>query len=235
MSQDPTLHIIYLSYGLRALAIIVGALFVWQGTKLLEGSKPSLDGGEIEGSWGALSLTLRNAPVGTILTVLGTIVVITPLVVGRFDYTREYPDGGSTVLRAPAYRDSVQSYDTLIFLSDPDSLRQLTTTASEAEVGSVIQDSLSFQDNALAGRRIDCWKTVLGNQEAVQATLESGDFDSYLYVLNEDFEVVGANDDYGQSRNSRVEFEANYEGTYFVCVTSYASSTGEYVLELSNQ
>ncbi|MCL1817015.1 MAG: InlB B-repeat-containing protein, partial [Clostridiales bacterium] len=73
----------------------------------------------------------------------------------------------------------------------------------------------------------------------IMATMESTEIDSYLYLINADWDVVAYNDDtyddeYGWTLNSKIEYIIKTSGTYYLQATTFGMETGNYNLNISS-
>lgn len=69
--------------------------------------------------------------------------------------------------------------------------------------------------------------------QTVHINLTSPDFDSYLFLVNEDGEVIAEDDNSGGNLNARIETELPAEGNYYVVVNSRnAEGRGRYRLTI---
>ncbi|MEM2126207.1 MAG: pre-peptidase C-terminal domain-containing protein, partial [Candidatus Methanosuratincola sp.] len=112
-------------------------------------------------------------------------------------------------------------------------------------IGQTVSGSLSMSD---------CRSLVRGNSyyadrylfsgnagQRIAISLDSSDFDTYLYLLDSNNSVIAQDDDGGPGLNSRIPpgsgfFSLPYTGTYVIEVTSYSGgATGTYSLTLSSE
>ncbi len=71
-----------------------------------------------------------------------------------------------------------------------------------------------------------------GTSVVIETT--SGSFDTYLYLLNEDCQVIASNDDGGVGLLSRIALTLPATGVYTIVVTTYSSGvTGSYTVTLN--
>ena len=67
--------------------------------------------------------------------------------------------------------------------------------------------------------------------ESVDIRLESPDFDAYLLLYSEDFEVLDQDDDSAGGTDSRIVHNLPYTGLYYIVVnTIFPDEEGEYTL-----
>ena len=70
--------------------------------------------------------------------------------------------------------------------------------------------------------------------DSVTFELVDGSFDTYLYLLNLDCELLTSNDDGGSGVLSRIPYTFSEAGTYVIVVTSFSSlTTGSYTLDVT--
>ncbi|MEM9120013.1 MAG: AAA-like domain-containing protein [Cyanobacteria bacterium P01_F01_bin.56] len=103
--------------------------------------------------------------------------------------------------------------------------------AESVYVNRYIGDS-ELLDSSLSEERFFTTHVLSGKAgQRVLIKLKSEDFDTYLYLLDEQGQIVAANDDGLDSLNSGLDVELPGDGHYEIIVTSYgAEETGEYQL-----
>jgi hypothetical protein len=103
--------------------------------------------------------------------------------------------------------------------------------------GEVTRGSLSTGDpRDRDGRHYDDWAFSGRRGETVIVGMESGSFDTYLYLgtfRRGVFQEVSRDDDGGNGTNSRVELRLPEDGTYVIRASSLRTSTGPYTLTLN--
>lgn len=120
-------------------------------------------------------------------------------------------------------------------------LRSIATCPSTPiATGQTINDALTTSDCIFSGttRRVDVYhfQGTAGQQIVINMT--SSAFDSYLYLLNPNNQIITEDDDGGDGVNSRIppnngSFTLPVTGTYTIYATSFSSgSTGAYSLSL---
>jgi hypothetical protein len=72
----------------------------------------------------------------------------------------------------------------------------------------------------------------LAKGKAYQIDLSSGEFDTFLRLVNAAGVEVASDDDSGGNLNSRVKYTSDSDDTYKIYVTSFAGGTGNYVLRV---
>ncbi len=105
--------------------------------------------------------------------------------------------------------------------------------AKAVYAGQITADDGVYVDNRL-GRREKRSKFFTYQAEAgrtYRIDLASKDFDAYLYLLDYEGKVIAANDDNGESLDSRIMHKTEKAGTYTVVVTSLSGqSNGAFTL-----
>jgi hypothetical protein len=103
--------------------------------------------------------------------------------------------------------------------------------------GEVTRGTLSAGDpRDRDGRYYDDWTFSGRRGETVIVNMESGSFDTYLYLgtfYRGTYQEVARDDDGGNGTNSRVELRLPEDGTYVIRASSLRSVTGPYTLTLS--
>ena len=103
--------------------------------------------------------------------------------------------------------------------------------------GEVTRGSLSTGDpRDREGRYYDDWAFSGRRGETVIVGMESGSFDTYLYLgtfRRRVFQEVSRDDDGGNGTNSRVEVRLPEDGTYVIRASSLRTTTGPYTLTLN--
>ncbi|HEX6367807.1 MAG TPA: PPC domain-containing protein [Longimicrobium sp.] len=102
--------------------------------------------------------------------------------------------------------------------------------------GELTQGSLSSGDpQTRDGSYYDEWAFAGRRGETVVVTMESGRFDTYLYLgtlRRGNFQEIARDDDGGNGTNSRVQVRLPEDGTYVIRASSLRQSTGPYTLTL---
>ncbi len=103
--------------------------------------------------------------------------------------------------------------------------------------GEVTRGSLSSGDpRDNDGTLYDDWVFAGRRGETVIVTMESGSFDTYLYLgtlRRGGFQEVSRDDDGGNGTNSRIEARLPEDGTYVIRASSLHEDTGPYTLTLN--
>jgi len=60
--------------------------------------------------------------------------------------------------------------------------------------------------------------------------LESGEFDAYLVLLDEESNILAEDDDSGGNANARISLTLPYTGYYAVIANAYSQEAGSYTL-----
>ena len=68
---------------------------------------------------------------------------------------------------------------------------------------------------------------------AVTITLDSDDFDAYLFLLDADKTILAEDDDSGGGSNSRIYYVLPYSGLYYVQATQFTSGAGSFEISIS--
>lgn len=103
-------------------------------------------------------------------------------------------------------------------------------------IGSSSTGSLSSADcEDDRGSHMDVYKLEVSAQEQVVITLQSADFDPYLFLVDADGDILVQNDDeQSGSTNSQIEYTLQ-PGTYYINASSFLpEETGDYVLAIQN-
>jgi proteasome lid subunit RPN8/RPN11 len=75
----------------------------------------------------------------------------------------------------------------------------------------------------------DYWFSVRSNRDGIIIVETTGNTDTYIDVYNSAYSFMLADDDSGDGKNARVEFNANANQTYFVKLRAYSrSGSGSY-------
>lgn len=113
------------------------------------------------------------------------------------------------------------------------------STATPLEVPSTVQETLSEDDGSGELAPVDYYElSGLSVGDVVTATLNSDDFDTYLYLIDRGNETVrDENDDFpsGNFSQSQLEFTVEEGVTYWIGASSFAGGTGDYSLEVTNE
>ena len=112
--------------------------------------------------------------------------------------------------------------DTLTFTTDPDSYSG-SLSSGDAQDGprgaGYYFDDVEFT-------------AVMGQEHVLEVT--AGDFDTYIYLLDDSCTVIAEDDDGGAGTLSRLVFTPTDNRTYTIAVSSFSSgTTGSYTLELN--
>ena len=83
------------------------------------------------------------------------------------------------------------------------------------------------------GELFHSWALFLDAGQTVTILMQA-DFDTYLYLLNEECDEVQSDDDGGGGTNSQLVFTAEVSGTYTVVATSFSGGDGDYNLTIAD-
>ncbi len=106
-------------------------------------------------------------------------------------------------------------------------------------VGQTLNGSLSNGDCQLQdGTLIDFYSFSGTAGQPISVSLTSGDFDTYLYLLDSNGNTIDENDDSGNGTDSRIPIDGGvltlpYTGEYFIGANSYDPTTGSYSVNLN--
>lgn len=109
---------------------------------------------------------------------------------------------------------------------NPRQFHELPTDGRMLSMGETMSGQLSGGQTVDNGRAVQAWTLQGMAGEAVSITLESSDFDAYLYVLGPGLGEVLEDDDAAGDLDSRIEFTFEESGTYLVVAS--ALSSGDY-------
>jgi serine protease Do len=101
------------------------------------------------------------------------------------------------------------------------------TTTVEAEYRGVLEVG---DERAYDGTLYDVYEYAGSAGSMIGVALESGDFDTVVYVANPDGTNLGRDDDGGGGTDSRLDVTLPENGTYRIYVVSLFDTTGEYRL-----
>jgi hypothetical protein len=112
-------------------------------------------------------------------------------------------------------------------------LSGLATDGRELSFGSRATGSFDYVSETVDGRPVDAWTLRVVAGEPLSIVQESGDFDSYLYLLGPDIRGYLSDDDGGGDLNSRIDFTPGTEGPYTVVASALGEgSQGAYTLRV---
>jgi len=104
-------------------------------------------------------------------------------------------------------------------------------------VGQTVNGTLttsSARSSGCSNCYADVYRLTLAAAQTIDIRLSSGAFDTYLQILDLNGNVLGLNDDSGNSTNSRIT-GAFAVGTYLIeATTAFEGATGPYVLSVTN-
>ena len=117
---------------------------------------------------------------------------------------------------------------------DLSSLAELPTESRLVRVGDRVSGSLSSTDRTMDDRTpVQAWALEGRAGQTVNITLESDDFDAYLYLLGPGITSPMSDDDSGGELNARLTVTFPETGTYVVVVSSAdAGATGAFRLSV---
>jgi Ca2+-binding RTX toxin-like protein len=104
---------------------------------------------------------------------------------------------------------------------------------NEPTLQATISGQLTNTDRSVADSFYDDYLLTAESDSPITIDL-TGTFDAYIYVYNENGEVLAFDDDGGEGFNSRVEFTPDADETYVVRASSYGSAEGNYNLQASS-
>lgn len=85
------------------------------------------------------------------------------------------------------------------------------------------------------GTQADVYMVTGGEREQVRIALESHEFDAYLLLLDETWNVLSQDNDSGGNGHALIDHVLPYTGTYFVVANTYRpDETGHYTLALQS-
>lgn len=107
-------------------------------------------------------------------------------------------------------------------------------------IGDKVEGELDDNSAAAGGqKRYDAYRIQLAEDQRIQVTLRSGDFDTVVQIGRdgESFEELASDDDgLGQGTDSRLLYTAPEGGSYIIRATSYdADGRGDYELEVKDR
>ncbi len=78
------------------------------------------------------------------------------------------------------------------------------------------------------------YEIILTESQSIKILQESDDVDCYLYLLDSNFNIIAANDDYNEDDfNSQIVFSAFYTGTYYIIAGGYdEEEIGDYTIAI---
>lgn len=145
------------------------------------------------------------------------------------DTNSRIPDSGSISLsESGVHTIEVASYDSdgsgsyaLSLVRESDST---ALTCSAIDLGQVVTASLDLGDGGSRNRsgvRADCY-TFSGEAGArLTFALDSLDFDAYLYLMDEESEIIESDDDGGSGTDSRATVTLPFTGGYIIEATAW--------------
>jgi Bacterial pre-peptidase C-terminal domain len=151
------------------------------------------------------------------------------------DQTQKTPTADKSLVLQKVFSKKVSGAQADAAALDP------CSTAIPITVGKIISGALSssscLQDD---GSYIDFYSFSGTAGQPISVSLNSSVFDTYLYLLDPDKDIVEENDDSGDTSNSRIPAEEGVltlptTGTYFIGVNSYDPNvTGAYTVSLNS-
>lgn len=252
MPADVELHVVYLSYGLRALALVVGAYLASRGATLLERRRRESErAGEATGAWGSWKVTLRDTPIGAVLTLFGVTVIVVALLAGPVRVTSRGGEltAGRDVsmpsMRAPGREVSVPTVrvpDREVVM--PSVAPRLTVTSQDIlrlpvgdrtlRVGMTVNGTLD-DSNQLPSHDgyVQAWALDVDDNAKVVIDLQSEDFDPVLILVGPGLAQPLTDDDSGGGHNARLELRVSQRGSFRLVVSSFRRrETGRYQVRL---
>lgn len=118
-----------------------------------------------------------------------------------------------------------------------------TCPATPVSIGQTLNGSLTSSDCIFAGsnRYVDVYNFAGSAGQRVAVSMNSASFDTYLYLVNSNNQVLSEDDDGGGGTNSRVPSVSGFftlpaSGTYSIWASSFsAGSLGSYSLSVGNE
>jgi hypothetical protein len=116
-------------------------------------------------------------------------------------------------------------------------LEQRRVDFRDLDVGDRVDGDLDSEDGVWVARGTyaDGYDLEVTEEIQVEITLESSDFDAYLYLIGPDGDIAGENDDSDASLDSRMVERLDQEGTYRIIATSYELHEGAYTLSIEER
>ena len=165
-------------------------------------------------------------------------------------------------IRSPAAAETLTTDESLIQELGPDEPETPTpstpTSPAVSADAPAMAKGLPAMDDELPVPEIRTGETILGSLEAGDEVLEddsfadpwiyraragrtviidllSNDFDAYLFIGNQEADILAENDDSGEgTTNSRISFTPTESASYAIVVTSYgANEAGQYALSVT--
>jgi hypothetical protein len=138
--------------------------------------------------------------------------------------------GATYYVAAAAYSVSTGAYSVQFSTKVTSSFSNATPVTlagngSGSQSGSIAQSGDSTMYRIVA--------PVAGQMVITESAAAGSQLDSYLSVYDATQKLVAENDDYGQTRNSRVAISVAAGATYYVKAAAFSTSTGAYVLQFS--
>lgn len=100
----------------------------------------------------------------------------------------------------------------------------------ELAVPDTVGGELVAGECELDGRYHEVWRLDVAERQTVTLDLVSGEFNTFLWLLNGDGQIIGTDDDGGQNFNARLLIELD-AGTYYpLATTRWPGLTGSYQL-----
>ena len=163
----------------------------------------------------------QNSRITATLSGDGPFVVVATAYSGSGEYTIRVEAGAV----ADDYFDSSSSFEFL----DPDYL-DLPTEGRELSADSAGNGQLGSEDPMVDGKYAEAWSLTGEALETITITMESNDFDTYLY-LTDATGIVDYNDDGGSGTDSQITATLSGFGPYTVVATAYSGSgSGQYTI-----
>jgi serine protease Do len=100
--------------------------------------------------------------------------------------------------------------------------------------GLTITDQINQNNVSDIGKLGKLYSVQLKKGQTYRIDLESGDFDSYLYLFDGKSKLLAQDDDSGGNLNSRIEFRAEHDGVFHILASSLGGDeTGEFTLKVT--
>lgn len=231
MPENIALKMVYLAYAFRAVALAVGAYFFVLGVRLLAKGQPSHRSGDIKGTWGNFTVAFKNAPAGSIATVLGTLVVVAVLLKEEPNFRSIDPFGRAISIEGRAESSPMLTDEDRVLID------RFETSMGQLSADRRFEGQLSENDPQLSrGNRFSVWEFSAEQGQSVTIDATSDTFDTMLFITGPALQEPLADDDSGDGNNSRISFVAPSSDTYKAIVSAFGrDSVGTYTISLRNE
>lgn len=147
-----------------------------------------------------------------------------------------FPETGTyTLVASSLSRGGTGSFQIIVAESrQVDDIWELETDGRQLTVEETATGFLSATDWTYDGRPVQAWALEGDTGMRVRITLESGDFDSYLYFIGPGMSSPMSDDDSAGDLDSEIETTLREAGTYYVIASGLGGgASGEYRLTVS--